>query len=180
LAALVERGRQGRRVDQYALADLPSLRGTIGRLLKERSRRALYSGDYHQISRREVHLSARINELERLHQQTWAAHPPGSPPDLAPVFARLVQLALEGAAVLDADLLKTILGGKKVDGLRGRAAAGKAAKKEPAATGDPGLDALVLLLAEDDLRIFFEMLLTAVQRRAALSVREAVEPGKPA
>src|SRR5262249_48132849 len=67
-ADLLERWQRGRRVDQYALADLATLRGKIGRLLRERSRRALYSGDYHQISRREVLLSARINELERLHQ----------------------------------------------------------------------------------------------------------------
>jgi hypothetical protein len=167
---IVERWRGGARVDQYALADLPSLRGRISRLLKERSRRALYSGDYYQISRREVLLSQRINELERLHQQTWAVHPPGSgeAPDLGPVYARLVQLTLEMAAVLDANILKTLIGEKKVNGLRGRMAAGGAAGK-PA--GD-GLDALMPLLAEDDLRIFFEMLLTAVQRRASLSVQE--------
>jgi hypothetical protein len=181
-AAVVERWRQEARVDQYALADLPSLRGKIGCLLKESSRRALYSGDYHQISRREVLLSLRINELERLHQQTWEA-PAATPPDLAPVFARLVQLTLEMGAVLDADILKGLIGEKKVNGLRGRAvsAAGAAGKGQPprasASADDDGLDALVPLLSEDDLRIFFEMLLTAVQRRASLTVRE---PGAPA
>ena len=190
LGEIVERWRQERRVDQYALADLPSLRGKIGRLLKERSRRALYSGDYHQISRREVLLSARINELERLHQQTWSRHGTEVTPDLAPVFARLVQLALEMAAVLDADLLKGMIGEKKVNGLRGRAAsalaagaagtAGKNAPRQEAGAGlDPGLDALLPLLAEDDLRIFFEMLLTAVERRASLTVREPVEAPLP-
>ncbi len=177
---IVERWRQGRRIDQYALADLPSLRGKIGQLLKERSRRALYSGDYHQICRREVLLSARVNELERLHQLTWAVYGPGGPPDLAPVFARLVELALEVAAVLDVNILKGILGEKKVNGLRGRAAA--VAGKTPPPTGagaGEGQEPLVSLLAEDDLRIFFEMLLTAVQRRASLTVREAVEPPPP-
>jgi hypothetical protein len=179
---IVERWRQGRRIDQYALADLPSLRGKIGQLLKERSRRALYSGDYHQISRREVLLSARINELERLHQQTWAVYGPGGPPDLAPVYARLVELALEVAAVLDVNLLKGILGEKKVNGLRGRAAslAGKTPPSAGSGAGEAGgLNSLVPLLAEDDLRIFFEMLLTAVQRRASLTVREPVEPAVP-
>lgn len=177
-ATVVERWRQETRIDQYALADLPSLRGKIGRLLKESSRRALYSGDYHQISRREVVLSQRINELERLHQQTWDANAAASP-DLAPVFARLVQLTLEMAAVLDADILKGLIGEKKVNGLRGRAVsvAGKGPPPRASASGDDdGLDALVPLLSEDDLRIFFEMLLTAVQRRASLSVRE---PGAP-
>jgi hypothetical protein len=178
---IVERWRQETRVDQYALADLPSLRGKIGCLLKERSRRALYSGDYHQISRREVLLSERINELERLHQQTWAgqgaAAAPDFAPDLAPVFSRLVQLTLEMAAVLDADILKGLIGEKKVNGLRGRAVS--ALKKQPSPGSGPGdddgLDSLVALLSEDDLRIFFEMLLTAVQRRASLSVREPGE-----
>jgi hypothetical protein len=173
-AAVVERWRQEARVDQYALADLPSLRGKIGRILKESSRRALYSGDYHQISRREVLLSERINELERLHQQTWTAPAAGAPP----AFARLVQLTLEMAAVLDADLLKGMIGEKKVNGLRGRAvsAASAAAKGRPPAGDDDGLETLVPLLAEDDLRIFFEMLLTAVQRRASLTVREPEAP----
>jgi len=180
-AELLERWRQRRRVDQYALADLPSLRGKIGRLLKARSRRALYSGDYHQISRREVLLSARINELEQLHQQTWLAPGPGSTPDLAPVFARLVQLTLEAAAVLDADILKGMIGEKKVNGLRGKAVSATAAGRKPqpkeAVPGAaPDLDALVPLLAEDDLRIFFEMLLASVQRRASLAVREPAEP----
>jgi hypothetical protein len=180
---IVERWRQGRRIDQYALADLPSLRGKIGQLLKERSRRALYSGDYHQISRREVLLSARVNELERLHQQTWAVYGPGGPPDLSPVFARLVELALEVAAVLDVNILKGVLGEKKVNGLRGRAAAMAGKTSPPAGPGGEGAaagqESLVPLLAEDDLRIFFEMLLTAVQRRASLTVREAVEPTAP-
>ena len=173
-AAVVERWRQEARVDQYALADLASLRGKIGRILKESSRRALYSGDYHQISRREVLLSERINELERLHQQTWVSAAAGAPQDPMPAFSRLVQLTLEMAAVLDANLLKGLIGEKKVNGLRGRAvSAGSAAS----AASDDGLEALVPLLAEDDLRIFFEMLLTAVQRRASLTVRE---PGAPA
>jgi len=173
--ALLERWRHETRVDQYALADLPSLRGKLGRLLKERSRRALYSGDYHQISRREVLLSQRINELERLHQQTWAVP---APQDLAPIFARLVQLTLEIAAVLDANILKALIGEKKVNGLRGRAASAPKGQPPRATTADD-LDGLVPLLAEDDLRIFFEMLLTAVQRRASLSVQEEPVPPPP-
>jgi hypothetical protein len=183
LSEVVERWRQGRRIDQYALADLPSLRGKIGRLLQKGSRRALYSGDYHQISRRELLLSARINELERLHQVTWSTPGAGTDPSLAPVFVRLVQLAQEIAAVLDVDLLKQILGEKKVNGLRGRAGSALAAGKSRAPEAGSAIDgpeALLPLLAEDDLRIFFEMLLTAVQRRASLAVREPAEPAAPA
>jgi hypothetical protein len=105
-------------------------------------------------------------------------HGPGHPPDLTPVYARLVQLTLEMAAVLDADLLKALIGEKKVNGLRGRAvsmlAAGAKGQPPRASSSgdDDGLGSLVPLLAEDDLRIFFEMLLTAVQRRASLTVRE--------
>jgi len=178
-AGIVERWRQESRVDQYALADLPTLRGRIGHLLKERSRRALYTGDYHQISRREVMLSQRINEMERLHQSTWAP-PPETPaeaaPDFSPVYARLVQLTLEMAAVLDANILKSLIGEKTVNGLRGRAAAPKGMPLRP---DDEGLDLLVPLLAEDDLRIFLEMLLTAVQRRASLGVRESAPEKAP-
>jgi hypothetical protein len=169
-AQIVERWRQETRIDQYALADLPALRGRIGLLLKERSRRALYTGDYHQISRREVLLSKRINEMERLHQATWD---PEAAADLAPVYPRLVQLTLEMAAVLDADILKSLIGEKTVNGLRGRSASPKGAPPRP---DDDGLEALAPLLAEDDLRIFLEMLLTAVQRRASLSVREPAPP----
>jgi hypothetical protein len=163
-ASLIERWRQKERVDQYSLAELPSLRGKLGRLLQERNRRALYSGDYHQISRREMLLSDRVQELERLHQQTWTL--PRDAAELEPVYARLEQLLLEIAAVLDANLLKTLLGEKKVNDLRARSAM---AKGKPAASA-AGLDSLLPLLAEDDLRIYFELLLGAVLRRACLTV----------
>ena len=171
-AELRERWSQGQRVDQYALADLPSLRGKLGRLLRERSRRALYSGDYHQISRREVLLSERANELERLHQQTWAATASGAL-EPTPVHARLAQLTLEIAAVLDVTILKAIIGDRKVNDLRARVAM---AKGRPAPAGAEGPDALLPLLAEDDLRIFFELLLGNVLRRASLSVSTPAEP----
>lgn len=163
-AGLIERWRQKERADHYALAELPSLRGKLGRLLQERNRRALYSGDYHQISRREMLLSDRVHELERLHQQTWTL--PRGAAELEPVYVRLEQLLLEIAAVLDANLLKALLGEKKVNDLRARAAM---AKGKPA-TSAAGLDSLLPLLAEDDLRIYFELLLGAVLRRACLTV----------
>lgn len=176
---LMEGWQQGRRVDQYALADLPSLRGKIVKLLKERTRRALYSGDYHQISRREVLLSERINEMETLHQRTWSTDHGGQ--DLAPTFARLVQLTMEMACVLDVTILKGLIGDKKVEGLRARVTSAKTRPVSTASTPGAGLDSLIPLLAEDDLRIFLELLLGAVMRRASLTVtmREA-EPPAPA
>ncbi len=179
---LVSGWQRGIRADQYALADLPSLRGKITKLLKERTRRALYSGDYHQISRREILLSERINELETLHQKTWSTTEHGGGQDLAPTYARLVQLTLEMAAVLDVTILKELIGDKKVDGLRARVMAVKNRPAPTASTPGQGLDSLIPLLAEDDLRIFLELLLGAVTRRASLSVtmREAApEPPAP-
>jgi outer membrane biosynthesis protein TonB len=167
---LVSGWQRGVRADQYALADLPSLRGKIAKLLKERTRRALYSGDYHQISRREILLSERINELETLHQKTWSATEHGGGQDLAPTYARLVQLTLEMAAILDVTILKELIGDKKVEGLRARVTIAKTRPAPTASTPGQGLDSLIPLLAEDDLRIFLELLLGAVMRRASLSV----------
>lgn len=177
---LMEGWQQGQRVDQYALADLPSLRGKIAKLLKERTRRALYSGDYHQISRREVLLSERINEMETLHQRTWSTDHGGQ--DLAPTFARLVQLTMEMACVLDVTILKDLIGDKKVEGLRARVTSAKTKPVSTASTPGAGLDSLIPLLAEDDLRIFLELLLGAVMRRASLTVtmREAEPAPAPA
>ena len=175
---LVSGWQRGIRADQYALADLPSLRGKIAKLLKERTRRALYSGDYHQISRREILLSERINELETLHQKTWSATDHGGGQDLAPTYARLVQLTLEMAAVLDVTILKALIGDKKVEGLRARVMAVKNRPAPTASTPGQGLDSLIPLLAEDDLRIFLELLLGAVMRRASLSV--SMQEGAPA
>jgi len=161
------------------LRHLPSLRGKLARLLRERSRRALYSGDYHQISLREVLLSERANELERLHQQTWAATAPGSASAqaLEPVYARLAQLTLEIAAVLDVTILKRMIGDKRVDSLRARISMSKG--RPAPATAAEEVDALLPLLAEDDLRIFFELLLGNVMRRACLSVPTPAEPTEP-
>lgn len=170
---LMQGWQEGHRVDQYALADLPSLRGKIAKLLKERTRRSLYSGDYHQISRREILLSERINEMETLHQRTWSTDHGGQ--DLAPTFARLVQLTMEMACILDVTILKDLIGDKKVEGLRARVTSARTRPVSTASTPGVGLDSLIPLLAEDDLRIFLELLLGAVMRRASLTVtmREA-------
>jgi hypothetical protein len=187
---LLERWRQGLRVDQYALTDLSSLRGRLGGLLKSSSRRALYSGDYHQVRRRESLLSQRINELERLHQLTWDSSPSGS--DAQTAFPRLVQLILEIVAILDTGLLESLVGEKQVKDLLAIVSSEKsAAAVEEAATpmgegpGTPEVEpkgekeqlrALVPLLYEEDLRTFLELIMGAVLKRASFSVVGQKEP----
>jgi hypothetical protein len=85
------------------------------------------------------------------------------------------------AAVLDVTILKALIGDKKVEGLRARVMAVKNRPAPTASTPGQGLDSLIPLLAEDDLRIFLDLLLGSVTRRASLSVtvREA-EPEAPA
>ena len=168
---ILARWKQGLRADQYALADLVRLRGRIGMLLKERNRRALYSGDYQQIRKRESRLTERVNELERLHRKTWSVSASEAAGDLPAIYSRLEQLSQEIAALMDVEILKGMIGEKKVNGLRSRV--GMPPPKAGAKT-DP-LDSLVPLLAEDDLRIFLEMLLGSVLRRACLNVPTAAE-----
>ncbi len=167
---LLARWKQGLRADQYALADLVRLRGRIGMLLKERNRRALYSGDYQQIRKRESLLTERVNELERLHRQTWSVSASEAAGDLPAIHSRLEQLVQEIAALLDVDILKGMIGEKKVNGLRARV--GMAPPRNAKADS---MDSLVTLLAEDDLRIFLEMLLGSVLRRACLNVPTPAE-----
>ncbi|HEX7180611.1 MAG TPA: hypothetical protein VF756_02125 [Thermoanaerobaculia bacterium] len=182
LAELLGRWGKCLRVDQYALTDLSVLRGRIATLLKPQNRRSLYSGDYHQIRRREILLSEKVAELEAMHRGTWVVSS-GLPGE---IYAVLGQRLLEAAAILDANILKGLVGEKKVHALRARAgSSGPSGKTPPAkakpAPGAPDLDALVPLLSEDDLKIFFEMLLSSVLRRASLSIPDRdSEPREPA
>lgn len=169
---LVSRWRRGERVDQYALAELPMVRVPLGRLLQERSRRALYSGDYHELSARELRLSERIGELERLHRLTWKRLGAGAI-DLGPVYQDLVRITVEIAAILDAETLKSLIGEEALQRLRAQLAAG--AGEERHAGEDNGL---LALLAHEDLRIFLEALLGSVSRRASLSARDGTSPAR--
>ncbi|MGE5234642.1 MAG: hypothetical protein ACM3OB_11075 [Acidobacteriota bacterium] len=162
LGAIIERWRYGQRVDQYAFADLVVLRGHLGSLLREPVRRALYSGDYHQIRQREVHLAERITELESIHRRSWSAAGPDAAALLSAELPRLEQLLSEIAALTDAQQLKALIGERAVARLRGRIG-----------SQDGAAEPLVGLLAHDDLRLFVEMLVGAVQRRAALAADRA-------
>ncbi len=160
------RWRAGARVDQYALADLVALRAKVGSLLREPLRRALYSGDYHQIRLREVMLTERVDELERLHLGSWRLSAAGAAEAIVRDLPRLETLALEIAALLDAVWFAELVGPGNAAALR---MAGARARE--------GRDrALAALLARDDLKVFVQMLAGAVNRRAAVALDET-HPG---
>lgn len=170
LATIVARWRDGQRADQYAFADLVVLRGQLGALLGERARRALYSGDHHQIRLREVRLAERVGEIETLHRRCWGVPAGAAAALIAEQLPRLEQLACEIAALTDVEQLKSLIGEKAVAGLRGRVVPGRDEPSEP----------LVGLLAHDDLRLFFASLHAAVQRRAALAAGDRLSGGAAA
>ena len=167
---LIERWRAGARVDPYALADLATFRGILGQLLKRGTRRALYSGDYHQIQWRERAISDRIADLEAAHLRTWAEIPQSAEAS-AETYRQLVRVTLEIAALLDLDLLERLAGRPAVGALRATVSGG-GGERPPV---DPGLDTLVPLLATEDLETFLELLLGAVLKRATFAPVAAVE-----
>ncbi|MEL7061435.1 MAG: hypothetical protein AAGN46_15535 [Acidobacteriota bacterium] len=187
LASLVSTWRQGHKVDQYALTPLYGLLGTLGKLMQETSRRALYSGDYHQIRQREGQLSARVNRLATLHNASWGMALPGAPDDPAALFPQIVRTATELAAVLDVDLLRQILDSSVVDRIlqvvtlekatqpRGRGRFGPTPTPEPLPTSrslvPEDFHSLIPLLYDEDLSTFLELLLGSVCKRASLSMR---------
>ncbi len=167
LPDLLERWRAGARVDPYALADLATFRGILGQLLKRGLRRALYSGDYHQIQRREAALATRIAALEATHHRTWSERADSAAASGA--YGELERLALEVAAILDTELLEQLVGKREFKDLRAAVASesssdGKGRRKPLA----PALEALVPLLAGEDLKTFLALLLGSVLKRASL------------
>ena len=178
---LCERWRASSRVDPYALADLATFRGILGRLLKSDLRRGFYSGDYHQIQRREAALATRAAALEATHHRTW--NEPADAPGIAAAYAELEQLTLEIAALLDVQLLERLVGARAVKDLRMAAAAENAAHeqgRERRTHLPPQLEPLVPLLAGEDLNTFLALLLGSVLKRASLAGHENVAELQPA
>ncbi|MEM6795171.1 MAG: hypothetical protein AAF725_14425 [Acidobacteriota bacterium] len=189
LAELVEKWRRNERVDQYALTALYSLLGNLGKLMREDSRRALYSGDYHQIQRREALLAARVNELATLHNTTWGTVTPGLSVTPEEAFPRMAQTATELATVLNVELLKKIIGDQQVESLLyvvmsekeanssvDRWRAGHQIKPHKSRERIPEhLHSLIILLYDEDLNTFLELLLGSVLKRASLTVRQEAE-----
>lgn len=177
LASLVERWRNAQRIDQYALTPLYSFLGNLGRLMQESSRRALYSGDYHQIRRRENRLSSRIAEITTLHNMTWGIVQPGMTADMATIYPLLAKKATELAAVLDFDILRKILGKKQLDDLLMVVTMEKDSGKQGRRERLPEeLQGLVPLLYDEDLKTFLELLLGSVLKRASLAVKKESAP----
>lgn len=189
LAHLVEKWASEQRVDQYALTPLYSLLGNLGKLMQETSRRALYSGDYHQIQRREGLLASRVNELATLHNMTWGTVP--RPPDQTEtqLFAKMVRSATELAAVLHIDILKKIIGGgpvetllqvvmveKELNSAVDRWRRGQEIQPHPDRFKVPEeRHSLIVLLYDEDLHTFLELLLGSVLKRASLTVKKEME-----
>ncbi len=189
LAELVETWKQGERVDQYSLTPLYSLLGNLGKLMRESSRRALYSGDYHQIQRREGLLAARVNELTTLHNMTWGTVPLAPGQEREDIFPLMIQKATELATVLNTDNLKSIVGDAQVEEIFHVVAVekdqnssidrwrfGHDIKPHPdRAKIPPHLHSLIVLLYDEDLSTFLELLLGSVLKRASLTVRKELK-----
>ena len=187
LAELLASWGEQRRVDQYALAPLYSLLGDLGKLMQVSSRRALYSGDYHQIRMREGLLSTRINRLTTLHNTTWGTGVEGARIEGDTIYPIMIRTATELAAVLDTDILKKVVGASGVKDLlltvtleKEDLAAGRGGDERQMARRQrmpAQLRTLVPLLYDEDLKTFLELLLGSVLKRASLAVqRDSPEP----
>jgi hypothetical protein len=173
-ADLLEGWRRHERLDRYVLADLDRLKSQLGMLLKASNRRALYSGDFHQIQRREGLLSERLNELEALHRSTWTEGKDAVP---SATYERLAQLVLEVAAIIDVAILQELIGGRRCRDLRAVVTTERArgGPSEMGASLPDGLRDLVPLLAEDDLVTYFGALRGAVLKRLSLKADTEAE-----
>ena len=164
--------RRQQHVDRYALGDLVALRGHLLRLLVLSNRRALYSGDYHQLQGREILLGSRLRELETLHLRSLDIAPTTRGEEAAETFARLHQLLLEVAALLDVDALRELIGDELLGELRHR---GPVPTPREGSAGR--LDALALLVVEEDLKIFLKLLVGAVKKRSSIAHRDGAGLG---
>lgn len=196
LAELVSQWEKEQRVDQYALTTLYSFLGNLGKLMKGQCRRALYSGDYHQIQKRENMLSSRINELTTLHHVTWGTVPKEAVGPGISIYPQMIQKATELAAILDLDIMRKIVGSNTVQDILSIVTVEKEQQKaesrdnpyltiEPKASPlrqklAPHLRSLVPLLYDEDLQKFLSLLLGSVQKRASLEVtRQRAQAGAP-
>jgi len=163
---LLTRWRLGLRADPYALADLVTLRGQLGALLRGERRRAFYTGDYFQVRLRERQLAERLGELERLHRESWERTEREAAGQLRAQRERIEHLVYGLAAVLDAQLIRALVGEERVAAAR----AGGGVRREE----------WEVLTSQDDLRLFLEMLFGAVRRRTSLARPVAGPRPRPA
>ncbi len=190
LGELIAQWKERRRVDRYALSQLYAFLGELGKLMKESSRRALYSGDYHQVQQRESMLSTRVNELNTLHGMTWGIMPQGVDQDVEECYPLMIRKTLELTAIVDVEILKKLIGGqhvKEILDIVSLEAERKKAREQKEAAGEAagsagGLDnlrnripedlqSLIPLLSEEDLETFLELLLGSVLKRASFALK---------
>jgi hypothetical protein len=167
--------RRHQHVDRYALADLVALRGHLLRLLTVANRRALYSGDYQRLMGREILLGSRLREIEALHLRSLDLAPRSQPEAAVETFTRLHHLLLELAALLDVEALRQLIGEELLRDLRQRSPAPPTPREGSAGR----LDALALLLVEEDLKIFLKLLVGAVRKRSSLALHHGAPAPAP-
>ena len=160
-------------VDRYALSALVSVRSHLLTLLSAANRRALFSGDYRLLKRREIPLGSRLRELEELHLGSLDLATDTREENGARIYARLGQLLFEVSAILDIETLRDLIGSDAVHRLRAEGA--HASHSHP--TGR-ALDPLAQLVGEEDLTIFLQLLLGAVTKRLSIAF-EAGEVAAP-
>lgn len=198
LVDLVASWEKGKRVDRYALSHFYGFLGNLGKLMKESSRRALYSGDYHQVQLRENRLSNRVNELNMLHNKSWEVLD-DTDPNIQSYYPKMVDKAVELAAILDVELVKKLIGPETVklllqivsiEGEKRReidVRLGQDQEMDYRTAQSSALRAqvperqqsLIALLYDEDLQTFLELLLGSVLKRASFAVkqRQAVAAG---
>lgn len=160
-----------REVERDALRALAGISPALQALLADANRRALFSGDYLLLRRRELLLSSRLHELEKLHLASLDRAATAPVPGSGTLHARLCQLTLELAAVLDVEMLRGLIGKESVLRLH-RQRASAAALHSQAREIDP----LAELLGEEDLTMFIRLLYGEVVKRSSI----ARESGKSA
>jgi hypothetical protein len=195
VVALREAWRTGRRVDRYALTPLVLLRAQLARLLDPHHRRALYTGDFHAIQRRERRLAQRLIELDRLHFASWEGRSEEDPEAQVALGASQAALLTEAAAVIDADLLAQLIGEPALRQLRadierandrqtGEDSTLGIRRPGGAASGDYAtaeeLESLVPLVADEDLDTLLHLLLGTVQKRSSVLQALTVAAAAPA
>ncbi len=187
LAEVVRQWEARERVDQYALTALYSFLGNLGKLMKGKCRRALYSGDYHQIQKREGLLSLRINELTSLHNSSWGTGADPYRQDSEIPYEAMIQKATELAAILDVNILRKIIGERYVKDILTIVTLERERENDEVEEGakpwqsslrqhlPKHLHSLIPLLYDEDLQNYLSLLLGSVFKRASLVLQRRKE-----
>jgi hypothetical protein len=167
---VLERWRTRRPLDRYALTQLVAIRSHLLFLLTVGNRRALFSGDYQLLKRREIALSGRLRELEALHFESLELAPGAPEDDVDRIYERLCEILIEISAVLDLEVLRGMIGDVSLRRLRPSPTRPGTAPPPGEGVETGGASGILRsLLAEEDLTIFLELLLGAVTKRLSIA-----------